>query len=111
MPNLRGATGKLILRKAIAPWLPPGIIGRPKQGFQIPMASWLRGKFQDFARTAGHESGASKAGYLNPAAVDRLFSEHKRGAADHSRILYAITIFALWWPTSRALHARSANVA
>ena len=109
--KLRGATGKLILRNAIAPWLPPGIIGRPKQGFQIPLASWLRGKFQDFARTAWHDSGASEAGYLNLAAVDRLFAEHKRGAADHSRILYAITIFALWWPTSHALNASSANAA
>ena len=95
--KLRGRTGKYLLRKAVAPWLPPGITTLPKQGFQIPMADWLRGRFGEFARAAWHDSGAAKLGYLRPAAVDRLFDEHRRGRADHSRMLYAIAVFAWWW--------------
>ena len=100
--KLRGSTGKYILRKAVAPWLPDGILNRPKQGFQIPLASWLRGSFGDFAREAWHDGGAMAAGYLDPAAVDRLFAEHRRGDADHGRMLYAIAVFALWWQDSAA---------
>jgi asparagine synthase (glutamine-hydrolysing) len=95
--KLRGRTGKFILREAIKPWLPPEILTRPKQGFQIPMTDWLRGPFGDQARSIWNDSGARDLGYLRAATVDRLFAEHKKGAADHSRILYAITIFALWW--------------
>jgi asparagine synthase (glutamine-hydrolysing) len=95
--KLRGNTGKFILRNAIAPWLPPDILKRPKQGFQIPLANWLRGSFGDFARSAWHDSGAAAAGYLDRAAVEALFAEHKRGEADHSRMLYAIAVFGLWW--------------
>jgi asparagine synthase (glutamine-hydrolysing) len=99
--KLRGATGKYLLRKAVAPWLPPNIARRPKQGFQVPMADWLRREFGDFARQCWNDSGASRAGYLVRSQVDRLFREHAGGAADHSRMLYAVTAFSLWWEDSQ----------
>ena len=101
--KLHGRTGKYILRHAIKPWLPPDIIKRPKQGFQIPMADWLRGGFGKFARDIWHDSGVADQGYLDPAAVERLFGEHQSGAADHSRMLYAITAFSIWTRQERSM--------
>ena len=95
--KLRGNVGKFILREAIKPWLPPSILKRPKQGFQMPLAKWFRGDFGDFARTAWNDSGASQAGYLDPPAVEALFREHKLGIANHSKMLYALSVFGLWW--------------
>ena len=95
--KLRGTTGKYLLRQAIAPWLPPDILSRPKQGFQIPYADWFRGRLGDFARETWRSSGAADADYLVPDAVERLFDEHRRGEADHGRMLYAIAAFAIWW--------------
>jgi len=99
--KLRGNTGKFILREAVAPWLPADVTKRPKQGFQIPHASWLRRAFGDFARQLWNESGVADAGYLKPAAVERVFDEHRRGVADHGRIIYAIAIFGAWWMGAR----------
>ena len=95
--KMKGSTGKLLLRRAVSSWLPSEILKRPKQGFQIPHARWFRGQFGEYARTLWHDSGARAAGYLNPGAVDRLFDEHKRGLADHGRMLYAIAVFGYWW--------------
>ena len=99
--KLRGLIGKRILRQAVAPWLPPSVMQRPKQGFQIPHAAWLRGTFGDFALATWRESGVAEAGYLDPGAVDTLFAEHKRGAANHARMIYAITVFSIWWRDTR----------
>src|SRR6478609_11048 len=99
--KLRGSTGKYILRQAIAPWVPPSVMSRPKQGFQIPHAKWLRGGFGDFAQATWLDSGAAQAGYLEPKAVADLFAEHKRGAANHARMIYAITVFSIWWRDTR----------
>lgn len=106
--KLRGRTGKVILRNAVAPWLPASILKLPKQGFQVPMAAWLRGRFGDFARSVWNDSGASQLGYLDAHVVERTFAEHRSEKADHSRILYAITVFALWWLDNRARHPLSA---
>jgi len=95
--KLRGATGKYIVRRAIAPWLPPGILDRPKHGFDVPLARWLKGGLGRYAESVWRDSGAERAGYLEPAAVARLFDEHRSGHADRSQMLYALAMFGLWW--------------
>lgn len=100
MPNamkLRGKTGKYALRKAAEPWLPPGALDKRKLGFQLPFAEWFRGDFSNFAQEAWHDSGAVRSGYLQPAAVEQLFAEHRAGRANHGRTLYAIAMFSCWW--------------
>ena len=99
--KLRGGVGKFVVRKAADGLLPPEILRRPKQGFQIPMASWLRGKFGDFALAIWNESGAASTDYLDGDGVRKLFAEHRAGAADHSKLLYAILMFSLWWIAER----------
>jgi asparagine synthase (glutamine-hydrolysing) len=103
--KIRHGVGKYVLRQAIKPWLPKGVPSRGKQGFQMPLADWFTGGFNDFARDAWRSSGAADAGYLDPRAVDRLFDEHRRGNADHGRILYAIAMFSCWWQDQRQFAA------
>jgi asparagine synthase (glutamine-hydrolysing) len=95
--KLRGATGKYLVRKAVEPWLPPGALARPKQGFAIPLAQWVRGDLGRYAESVWRESGADAAGVLRPEAVAALFAEHRSGRADRSQLLYALAMFALWW--------------
>lgn len=94
--------GKYALREAVRPWLPEGILDRPKQGFQMPLGNWFAGDFADFAREAWHESGAAGAGYLLADAVDVLFEEHHSGRARHGKLLYAIAMFSCWWTECHA---------
>ena len=95
--KLRHDIGKYVVRKAVEPWLPVGLLDRPKQGFKMPLAQWFRGDFGRYAQAVWHDSGVSQAGYLNSTAVERLFQQHAAGRHDHSRALYSIAIFALWW--------------
>jgi asparagine synthase (glutamine-hydrolysing) len=105
--KLRGNTGKYVLRKAVEPWLPPGQLDQRKIGFQLPLADWFMGGFNDFAREAWSSSGAADLELLNKAGVDRLFDEHRSGIADHGRMLYAIAMFSCWWKQQRSSTAAS----
>ena len=99
--KLRGSTGKYVLRQAAEPWLPEGALSQRKIGFQLPFADWFMGGFNDFAREAWRSSGVADLGFLEAQGVDRLFDEHRKGAADHGRILYAIAMFSCWWAQQR----------
>ena len=99
--KLKGTTGKYVLRKALEPWLPEIAKTRRKIGFQLPLADWFMGGFNDFAREAWRSSGASQLGLLDAAGIERLFDEHRSGAADHGRMLYAIAMFSCWWQQQR----------
>jgi asparagine synthase (glutamine-hydrolysing) len=99
--KMRGSTGKYLLRKAIAPWLPEGVTQLSKKGFAIPLAEWFEGDFGGFAQELWNDSGLRSAGYFSPAAVDAIFAEHRAGKRDHGRLLYAVAIFCLWWTGRR----------
>jgi asparagine synthase (glutamine-hydrolysing) len=101
--KLRRGVGKYLLRRAAEPWLPPRRLRGRKLGFQMPLADWFVGGFSDFAYEAWTSSGAAEAGFLNPAEVRRLFEEHRRGLANHGRVLYAIAMFSCWWKDQRSV--------
>jgi len=105
--RLKGNVGKYALRRAVEPWLPPGALERPKLGFQMPLADWFVGGFNDFARDAWRSSGAADAGFLDPEGVERLFDEHRAGTVNHGRTLYAIAMFSCWWKEQRPESALS----
>jgi asparagine synthase (glutamine-hydrolysing) len=95
--KLRGGTGKYIVRKAVEPWLPAGVLDRPKQGFAVPLARWVRGDLGRYAEQVWRDGRADEAGAMKPEAVRALFEEHRSGRADRSQMLYALAMFALWW--------------
>lgn len=105
--KLKGNTGKYVLRKAVEPWLPQGHLDQRKIGFQLPLADWFMGGFNDFAREAWASSGVADLGILDRAGVDRLFDEHRSGAADHGRMLYAIAMFSCWWKDQQPARQRN----
>ena len=100
--KMRGGVGKYALREAVRPWLPPRVRKGPKMGFQMPLADWLTGGFSEFAMEAWTQSGAAQAGFLDGREVERLFTEHRTGRANHGRLLYAIAMFGCWWNDQRA---------
>jgi asparagine synthase (glutamine-hydrolysing) len=104
-------TGKWVLREAVKPWLPSGAIAQDKKGFQLPLADWFIGDFNDFARDAWFASGAGSAGFLRPEAAESLFDEHRSGTANHGRMLYALAMFGCWWNDQKEFVARRPETA
>jgi asparagine synthase (glutamine-hydrolysing) len=99
--KLRRGVGKYLLRRAVEPWLPSHIPKRRKLGFQMPLADWFIGDFSDFAYEAWMVSGAASSGFLEASEVRRIFDEHRRGLANHGRLLYALAMFGCWWKDQR----------
>jgi asparagine synthase (glutamine-hydrolysing) len=99
--KLRRGVGKHMLRKAVEPWLPAGVLDRPKQGFQMPLAEWFAGDFGRFVGDLWRDGDARHAGLLEPAAVEAVIDDHVQGRRDESRFLFALSMFALWWDNRR----------
>ena len=90
------ATTKFALRKALEPIVPAHVLNRPKLGFPVPIRHWLRaGELLDWAYAT---VDASQAGELvDIAAVRTMLDEHRSGDSDHSRRLWTVLIFMLWY--------------
>ena len=95
--KVRGTAKKRLLRQALAPLLPKQVLRGPKQGFSIPVAAWLRGPLQPFARETLSAETLTRQGWLDPATVTGLLDDHCAGREDLSRQLWGLIAFTLWF--------------
>jgi asparagine synthase (glutamine-hydrolysing) len=95
--KVRGLSKKVLLRKAVAPLLPHGVVHGRKRGFSIPAAAWLRGDLAPFARTTLSAETIRRQGFFRPETVSRLIDDHVAGREDRSRQLWGLLAFTLWY--------------
>jgi asparagine synthase (glutamine-hydrolysing) len=95
--KVRGLSKKRLLRRALEPLLPREIVHGRKQGFSIPIASWLRGPLQPFANEVLAPSALARQGLLDPAAVTPLLQRHCAGQEDLSRQIWGLMALTLWF--------------
>ena len=96
--KLRGRDGKRILRDAARPWLPDDLLDRPKHGFAVPVADWLRGELRSLPEEVLLDPGATDRGLFRPEQVRRLISEHQEGQ-NRANKLWALINLELWFRT------------
>lgn len=94
--RVRGRTGKYLLRKVAAPWLPPRSITKPKQGFAIPLAQWLRGPLRELATDLFQSRAFRERGLTDPKAAMALLDTHLSGERDHREALWQVISLELW---------------
>ena len=91
--KLRGGEGKLLLKKAMEPWLPREVLYRPKMGFAVPLARWFRGPLKQRMRDAVLGERLADTGWFERRALTQLVDEHQSGARDHSAALWSLLMF------------------
>ncbi|AGA26961.1 asparagine synthase (glutamine-hydrolyzing) [Singulisphaera acidiphila] len=88
---------KRLLKKAASGRLPATILERPKKGFGIPVAHWLRGPLAGLLGSLLNRSRLERQGLFNPREVERRISEHAAGVRDHRKPLWTLLMFQLWY--------------
>ena len=94
--KLKGLTGKYILKKAMRGRLPDDVIDRPKKGFGMPVAKWVKGELRSLVRDTFSPERLNRRGLFNAAYVQRLLDEHERGVADHRKLIWTLLMFEMW---------------
>ena len=99
---------KLLLKRALAGMLPPGIASRQKKGFGIPVAEWLKGSLRELLQDELSTARIGDQGLFDTGVVERLVSEHMSGRRDHRKQLWTLLVFQLWhrrWVEQRHVHS------
>lgn len=64
---------KSALARAASDLLPPDLAGRPKQGFTLPMAPWMRNELRPFLDDTFSEASIRRARYFEAGAVQAVW--------------------------------------
>jgi asparagine synthase (glutamine-hydrolysing) len=88
---------KHILIRALDGILPKEILNRGKQGFSIPLNSWLRGPLRALIHTHLAEPALREVGLFDPQAVATILREHEEGFRNHESKIWTLLTFMLWY--------------
>ena len=95
--KLNGKNGKFILKQSVESLLPREILDRPKKGFGIPVAEWLKGRLNPLMHDLLAPERLKLQGLFEPEYVARLIREHETGRASHHKQLWTLLVFQLWY--------------
>jgi asparagine synthase (glutamine-hydrolysing) len=94
--KVRPGQGKFVLRKLLARYVPGEIVDRPKKGFSVPIAQWLRGPLREWAAWLLDPGRIAAQGILDGRPVRKLWEEHLSGSRDHADRLWPVLMFQGW---------------
>ena len=94
-PNVLGH-GKALFKEVLFRYVPARLIERPKMGFTVPLAQWLRGPQREWAGDLLGGSWGGVKGHLRSDVIARIWQEHQSGARDHHARLWPVLMLACW---------------
>jgi asparagine synthase (glutamine-hydrolysing) len=94
--RMRGLMTKAVCRVMASRLLPPAIARRPKKGFGIPVAHWLRGPLRPLMEELLGPQRLRREGYFRVEPVRRLVEAHLAGRVDARKPLWTLMAFQLW---------------
>lgn len=92
----RDGQSKWPLRKILYKYVPQAIIDRPKQGFEPPLADWLRGPMRDWAQSLLSSDALEKGGMLDPEPIRAVWEEHLKGQRNWHFELWNVLMLQSW---------------
>jgi asparagine synthase (glutamine-hydrolysing) len=94
--KLKGLTSKYILKKAMKNWLPSEVINRPKKGFGVPIAKWVKGPLRELFGDLLSPDRIKQQGFLNAEYVTQLLQDHLAEKRDNRKQLWTLLVWQLW---------------
>jgi asparagine synthase (glutamine-hydrolysing) len=94
--KLRRFTTKYLLKKAAEGLVRPANLRRPKRGFAVPIAHWLRHELRDFVHDHLRHSRLAEAGLLRQSAMDELLDAHLDGTKNYAHHIWVLLMLELW---------------
>jgi len=91
--KIRDRQGKWLFKKANESRLPNDVLYRPKMGFSVPLAKWLRGPLSERAREAILGQRLADTGYFDRRTLEAMLARHHSGRRDHSAALWMLLMF------------------
>ena len=93
--KIKGFETKHILKDVARALVPANLIDRPKMGFSIPRAEWLRTGMKELLIDTLTDTTATQRAWLNPIEVKKVIEIHMTGE-DKDNILWPILMLELW---------------
>jgi asparagine synthase (glutamine-hydrolysing) len=93
--KVTGRESKHILKDIARTLVPAELIDRPKMGFAVPRADWLRNELRQITHDLLTDEVACSRGWFDQHEIHKILSEHQSGQ-DRDSIIWPALCLELW---------------
>jgi len=94
--KLRDGTSKWVLRRVLERRVPRPLFDRPKVGFTVPLADWLRGPLRPWAEELLSPDRLDAAGHLDTSRIRRCWSDFAAGRSGQHLAVWTVLMYQAW---------------
>ena len=94
--KIRGSELKYVLRRMMRGKLPPQVVSRKKEGFDIPAHAWLRGPLRPLLLDTLNRKAVEESGLFHWQELDNLIRAHLERRANLGYHLWGLLTLFLW---------------
>jgi asparagine synthase (glutamine-hydrolysing) len=88
---------KKLLKRIAAQHVPTEVMEHRKQGFESPMAAWLRADLADYARDILGKRRLGNTGIFDSDYASAKLNEHLAGRRKNNKLLFSLIMFQQWY--------------
>jgi len=92
----KNGTGKYVLKKLLAQYVPETLFERPKRGFGVPIDQWFRNELKPLLCDYLSPNRIKKEGMFDHKLVEEKIKDHLHGKANHQYPLWALLMWEMW---------------
>lgn len=92
----RNGSGKYLLKKLLAQYVPKALFERPKMGFGVPIDLWFRKDLKTHLLDYLSPERLKREGMFNHVLVEQKIKEHLSGQKNHQYRLWSILMWEMW---------------
>ncbi len=101
--KIKDDSSKWILKELLTKYVPKQLVDRPKQGFSVPLAQWLRGPLRDWAEDLLSTERLIAENFFNATIVRNIWESHLNDGKDYSLKLWSILMFQSWLEINKSI--------
>jgi len=95
--KLHQGKGKRIIRDIVHRYIPAEVMDRPKMGFQVPVAQWMKNEQKDILLKYTDKKELLKTEIFNSEKVERLVNSYIKGDIEDFHRIWKILMFQMWF--------------
>ncbi len=88
---------KYLLKEIAYQYIPKELLDRPKSGFNIPFASWLRGELKEILYAQVNEKRLKEDNIFDPNYILDIRDQFYSGKDEYKYKIWTIFLFQLWF--------------
>lgn len=94
--KINNRMGKYLPKVLAYNYIPKHLLDRPKTGFAVPLAEWLRNDLKDWASNLLANDNLIRQQIFDARIISEVWSEHQSSLIDHSDKLWTILMLQSW---------------